>query len=628
MKKFLLLCLVSTALVACSPYQDAMSSDASQNTHQQTSGTSSLSGSVINVADRGIVPGEDVTIKVNELLASLEGAENVTLNFPKGQYDFYPKYAVEKYRYVANHDNGLKRMGFPIYNTKNITIDGNGSLFMFHGRVVPVTVESTDGVTLKDFSIDFIRPFHAELKIVKSNPEQKSFVAEIDAAMSPYEVKGGKILFDRLGQMDPIGSNIVIDSKTRAPIFNTRDYVLNGKSVKVTDLGNGRVRFDKINKTAPPVGSVLVVYGVHPTSRLVPGIHVTNSKDVKIENVTVHTAGGMGLIVERTENIHLDGYKLTSAEGRTVATRADATHFIGCKGEILVENSTMEHMLDDAINVHGAYVNIDEYLGDNKFLASISHFQQMGFVFGEAGDKVAILSRETVLPFHETEIKSFTPINEKRFLLTLDSVPEDLPEGPLSLENLTWNPSLTFRNNTVRENRARSMLVTTKGKVLVENNYFSSQMHGILLEGDNKFWYESGAVEDVTIQGNTFVNSGFLGGAAYPLLASPLFTQQQRIGEGHYHHNVKFNNNTLRGFNGLLVKSLSVEGLEIIGNKLEFLDDYPPVSSFPAIDINYSKDVIVKDNVATGFDWPLKVTVSGDSENVVVENNSGFTASE
>lgn len=618
MKKIAMVFLFACLLGACLPDSQAAKDESTVVSH------SSLSGQTINVADFGILPGKDVTMQVNQLLASVEGEKNVTLTFPKGQYDFYPKYAVEKYRYVANHDNGLKRMGFPIYNTENLTIDGGDSTFMFHGRVVPFTIESSERVTLKNFKVDFIRPFHAELKIVESSKAGRYFIATIDAEQSPYVIKSKKIMFDRLGQMDPIGSNIVIDPATKSPIFNTRSYLLNGKTVSVEDLGDGRVRFDNVTKTPPPVGSVLVVYGAHPTSRLVPAIHVTNSKDLIIENGTVHTAGGMALIVERTENISLNGFNVTAGQGRAVATRADATHFIGCKGTIQVENSTLEHMLDDSINVHGAYVNIDEYLGENKFLASISHFQQMGFVFGEAGDHIAMLSRETVLPFHETQIKSVSAINEKRFLIELESVPKSIPEGPLSLENLSWNPDLIFRNNTVRQNRARSVLVTTKGKVLIENNYFSSQMHGILIEGDNKFWYESGAVEDVAIINNTFVNSGLGGAESYPLFASPMFTADQRIGAGHYHRNIKFNNNVLSGFNGLLVKSLSVDGLEIIGNQINFTDDYPEVKDYPAIDINYSKNVTIKDNVASNFNRLLPIEISTDSEDVVIENNSGF----
>lgn len=582
----------------------------------------------IDVAEHGIVPGKDVTLEVNQLIESIGDEKDVTLAFPKGQYDFYPDNAVEKYRYVANHDNGLKRMAFPLFGARNITIDGGGSLFMFHGRIVPFTIESTRGVTLKNFTIDFIRPFHAELNVVKSDAVTGSFSVETDIEKYPYSIVNGSVLFDRYNQQDPIGSNIVFDPKTRSPIFNTNQYRVNGDTAKVTAEGPGRFRIDNAAKTPPPVGSVLIVYGVHPTSRLVPGIHVTNSKNLKIDTVTVHEAGGMALIAERTENIHLDHFTVTSGEDRLVATRADATHFIGCKGTIKMENSILEHMLDDGINVHGAYVNIEEYLGEKQFLASISHFQQLGFVFGEVGDKVAILSRETVLPFFETSITEVKALNDKRFLVTLAEVPTVIPDGPLSLENLTWHPDVILRNNHIRENRARSALITTKGKVVIENNYFNSQMHGILIEGDNKFWYESGAVQDVTIRKNTFVNSGFGGGAAYPLYASPMLTEQQHTGEGHYHRNINFTGNKLVSFNGLIAFARSVDGLNISNNTIEFANDYPEVSSYPAIDLIYTDNVSIRNNKAIGFSRPLEVRKSSDVGSVKLYGNEGIKAAD
>lgn len=578
----------------------------------------------INVAEHGITPDHDVTLKLNQLIEQIGNEKNVTLVFPKGQYDFYPEKAAETYRFVANHDNGLKRMAFPLFNARNITIDGRGSLFMFHGRIVPFTIDDSQNVTLKNFSIDFIRSFHAELAVVESDPETLSFSVETDPEKHPYKIEEGSVSFERFGQWDPIGSNIVFDPKTRSPIFNARRYHVDWKAAKVTDEGPGRFQIDNAVNASPPVGSILVVYGVHPTSRLVPGIHVTNSKNLKIENVTVHDAGGMALIVERTENVHLDGFKVTSAEGRFVSTRADATHFIGCKGTIKMENSVLEHMLDDGINVHGAYVNIDEHLGDRQFLASISHFQQMGLMFGEPGDRVAILSRETVLPFFETSISDVEVLNDKRFLITLAEVPDIIPDGPLSLENLTWNPDVILRNNKIRMNRARSALITTKGRVTIENNYFNSQMHGILIEGDNKFWYESGAVQDVTIKNNTFVNSGFGGGAVYPLFVSPMLTNEQRIGEGHYHKNINFTGNRLISFNGLIAHTKSVDGLNIINNTIEFATDYPAVSEYPAINLVYTDNVRIQKNKVMGFDRPLEVRRSADVGTVEIRGNEGL----
>ncbi len=581
----------------------------------------------INVVEHGITPGKDVTLEVNRLCQSLAGQSNVRIVFPRGQYEFYPENAIEKYRAVANHDNSLKRIAFPILDGKNITIDGNGSTFMFHGRISPLVIDGVDGVTLENFSIDWKRPFQSELTVVADdNDSRKGFVVEIDPQKYPFSVKGNTLLLDHYDWQDPIGSNIVFDPKTKAPIYDTRPYkVPYLKPVKTSKAGKNRVRIESACKKSPPAGSVLVTYGRHPTSRLAPAIHVANSRDIQIKDVTVHAAGGMGLIVERTDNIDLNHLVITSTKDRMVSTRADATHFIGCKGTIKLEKCVFEHMLDDGINVHGAYVKVVQHKGGGRFICEISHFQQWGLIFAQAGDKIAVLSRETVLPLFETSVRSVIPINQHRFELTLAKVPDSLPQGPLSMENLTWYPDLEMRNCIVRENRARSVLVTTKGKVLIENNVFSSQMHGILIEGDNNKWYESGGVQDVTIRNNVFENIGFGSGAMYPLMASPLLNKDQRMGEGHYHRKINFVNNTLKSFNGRIAHARSVTGLNLSGNTIEFSQDYPADFARPSVNLEYCDRVTIENNRAVGFDAQLKIVQSEDSTEVIATTNDGFT---
>ncbi len=583
-----------------------------------------LHARTINVADHGIVPGIDATYQLNRLVESIQDEPGVTLEFPQGTYSFSYENAVETYRAVSNHDNGLKRMAFPLFNNRDITIEGNGSLFLFNGFIVPFTLESVDGAALRNFTIDFERSFHAEMTVVESNPKDKSFVVEMDPEKYPYSINKGEITFHRYEIDHPIGSNMLWDPKTRAPIYRTKDYAIRGPQAVVTAISPGRFKFEKAVKVAPPVGTILVAYGSHPTSRLCHAIQVANSQDIVLENVTIHDAGGMGLIVERTENVTLNHYVVTSGKDRYVSTRADATHFIGCKGTIKLEGCVLEHMLDDGINVHGAYVKVVDYMGKNQFLCEISHFQQWGLVFAEPGDEIALLSRETILPFYKTSVTDVRILNEHRFVMTVAEMPDKLPEGPLSVENLTWYPDLVMRNNVIRENRARSVLVTTKGKVLIENNVFASQMHGILIEGDNNFWYESGAVEDVVIRNNVFENIGFAVDGRYPLLASPLFRPEQRMGEGQYHRNIHFINNTIRSFNGHLVKARSVGDLEISGNKMVFSTDYPKAVEGPAIDLTYCDNVRIMDNTAVGFDWELEMAISEDTTRVKSRNNIGF----
>jgi len=585
-----------------------------------------LRSETINVADHGIMPGTDATYAVKKLLESVKGRADVTLFFPKGTYDFHPENAVESYRPIANHDNGLKRFGFPLFDHSGLTVDGSGSTFLFHGRMVPVTVDQSQNITLKNFAIDWTQSFHAELKVVKSDPDKKRFVVETDRKAYPYTIDNGEILFHRYGQDDLIGSNMVFDPATRSPIVQTNKYRINSNRARVKELAPGRFEFQQGVKNSPPVGSVLVTYGTHPTSRFCPAIHVTNSKDLRIENVTVHEAGGMGLIVERTENVTLEAMVVTSNNERLVSTRADATHFIGCKGTIRLKNCLFEHMLDDGVNVHGAYVKVEENLGQRKMLCEISHFQQWGLTFAEPGDKVAIMSRVTLLPLAETTVETVQPLNEHRFVLTLANVPDTLPDEDLSVENLTWNPDLVMRNNTIRENRARSVLVTTKGKVVIEGNTFASQMHGILIEGDNNKWYESGAVQDVTIANNIFDSVGFEVGNRYPLVAAPLLTKTQRIDQHRYHRNVRFTGNTVRSFNGLLVNAKSVQGLVIADNIVELNDKYPEAAEEPAVLLESCDDVGITNNKAVGFDRLLVIEASSDSLRLKKENNTGFEA--
>ncbi len=583
-------------------------------------------GETIIATDHGVKTGEDATFAVNRLLKSLEGRSGITIKFPRGRYEFFPEDAYETHRAVSNHDNSIKRIAFPLFNLEGITIDGDGSEFIFKGRTSPFAVDGSTGITLTNFSIDWERTFHDEFEVVAHNSEKKTITLQADPVKYPNRVNHGEFLSVKYDWEDRLGSNIVFDPKTRSPIYQTTDYHANfNRPHEAKEVGPGRFELKtSFRKAMPPVGSVLISYGSNPTSRLVPGIHLANSKDITLEKVTIKAAGGMGVIAERTENIRLQSVTVTSGEGRFVATRADATHFIGCKGLIHMEDCLFEHMLDDATNVHGAYVKVVRPLGNGQLLCEISHFQQWGLIFAGAGDKVALLSRETILPFHECTVEDLEIINERRFVLTLKGMPAELPEGPLSVENLTWNPDFNMINNVVRENRARSILVTTKGKVLIEGNYFSSQMHGILIEGDNNKWYESGAVQDITIRNNEFVNIGYEATDRYPLYIAPLLTAEQRMGEGHYHRNIRFTNNRIKSFTGHFVHATSTTNLKVEDNTMTFSEDYPSSKKYPTIDLKYCDSVSIKNNTFTGFGETLDVLVSNDSTNIVIEENPGI----
>jgi hypothetical protein len=73
-------------------------------------------------------------------------------------------------------------------------------------------------------------------------------------------------------------------------------------------------------------------------------------------------------------------------------------------------------------------------------------------------------------------------------------------------ENISCTADLVFRGNTVRHNRARGILIASKGKTVIEDNHFISSGVAIQMEANGEYWYESGGTNDLTIRNNIFDN--------------------------------------------------------------------------------------------------------------------------
>ena len=102
----------------------------------------------------GIENTNDATPVVVEAIKKCKKDGIVKLEFPKGIYHFYPTFAPDMYCAITNNDNGLKRTAFPIIDFDKLEIDGNGSEFIFHGKMVPFIIEGSKNITIKNLNIN------------------------------------------------------------------------------------------------------------------------------------------------------------------------------------------------------------------------------------------------------------------------------------------------------------------------------------------------------------------------------------------------------------------------------------------------------------------------------------------
>ena len=332
----------------------------------------------LSIADFGAKPDsrENASIYAQRLIARLQEVENnnhVTVTFPKGVYHFYEDSAFVREYYISNHDqDNPKKVGFALENLNNITIDGQGSEFIFHGRMVPFSLLNSKNISLKNFSIDFEVPALRQLNVLEVNKEKDELIAEIYPGGN-YRIENGRLIFvGETYEIAPVASMSFREDKRLT--YLRRDLSFNPESVTEQSPNILSIKgWYQVNETSTGERFVLRSY-YRPT----PGIFISECLDTFIENVTVHYAEGMGLLAQMSENITLDGFNVSlrgDDDLRYFTTQADATHFSACKGVIISKNGLYEAMADDAINVHGTYLRITKRVDDHTIQARYMHPQ-------------------------------------------------------------------------------------------------------------------------------------------------------------------------------------------------------------------------------------------------------------
>ena len=599
---------------------------------------------VLNLNDYNIQSAKDATLIVVNALEKCKEEGITKLIFPKGTYHFYPTFAPELYCEITNNDNGFKRTSFPLIGFNDFEIDGNGSDFIYHGKMIPFIIEKSKNIKVTNLNIDWQTPFVLEGLVVENDKNSNSFDIEIKTPYkveyerlylslerqdSPYERKFGK-KFAMWEHNDlEIAENIFWDPKTMAPLYNTKQYHLPERGVKAKELRKGLVRITSKIKKLPPLGSIFVSKGDYLKNRTSPAFRIFKSKNLEFTNVNVYHAGAMGLIAERSENITLDSFNvvLRKGSGRMITSTADATHFCNVKGNVIIKNCTFENMLDDGTNIHGTYVRVNKIIDDYTLAVETYHPHQNGFLFGEAGDLVQIVDQINLQRVTEPLIlKKVKRINEKISFITFNKSIKGKVNLRDGVENISWQASAVIENTTVRNNRARSFIIKTPKKVVVRNNYLSSQMASFRITGDLGLWNESGPNNDLVIENNVIENSVYGGnGPQAVFLIDPQYVDKNNF-EGKYSKNITIKNNTIKTFDSSIMVAMSVDGLKFINNKIIQTNKYAPI--FPDEDnikIINCNNVLIEGNTFKKFNNNKgSLIVDKKSTNVNISKKDAF----
>ena len=471
-------------------------------------------------------PSDNCTAQVVAALGGLGDGD--TLVFPKGEYHFGTEGALRRELAPSNNQTGEKNVVFPLIGKRNVTIEGNGSVFVFHGSTFPFAAQESRGLVLRNFTVRTPLPVHAGFQVTASDGD--GFTIRFEKGVCPWEVKDGELVFrleDRLlttasGKMsmhalDRFCVHYLVTAAAD-PVHDLHNLPAGYSAVTPEARDDGTVRFRY--RTGSPGPSRTIPYAVG--ERLAINLEELRWRDafffedcdgVRVEHVTISRFGGMGLVAQRSGNLTYDGVKILPEPGDTVALTADMMQFIACYGQVTVQNCEGAHTMDDVIDVHGNYLGVEEQDGTRLRLRAL-HEDHKGFFPVRPGDDVefvAMPSREIV---GKARIATVAPDPSDRYAVTV-TVEGPLPElkGKVYLENVTLYPDVVFRRNHFHH--YPNLRFSGRGKCLIEENRLEHGWSALLVLDLPDFWYESGRVTDMTIRNNTFVDCNAIGGDTF-----------------------------------------------------------------------------------------------------------------
>ena len=562
--------------------------------------TGAFGQTVIHASDFGVRPNssDNASTSLQKAIDACKGKGDAVLMLPGGRIDIWPEGAAKRELYISNSTENdqmpkVKSIAFLFEDCQNITLDGNNTFVVLHGKMVSFAILNSNNIKIRNIRFDYERPTMSELTI--KSVTDHSVEAEIHPD-SKYLIDNGRIIFYDEGWKTKSHHTIVFEPGTNSLRYGTFKPFLESKAIQLSPF---RVRFDgNFSGNKLHAGEILTVRDPYRDNC---GAFIHLSKNIQLENVKMHYMHGLGIVSQFSENISLLKVMVVPREnsGRIIASFADCFHFSGCRGLVKIDSCFTSGSHDDPVNVHGTHLQITK-VDEGKITVRFMHHQTYGFEAFFAGDSIAFVDPKTLMFLGTAKLKTAKLISKREMEIEVAGTLPSFVNAGLCIENLAWTPEVIIQNSRFERTPARGLLVTTRRKVVIQNNtFYHTGMFPVLIADDALSWFESGAVQDVTIRNNSFEECGYNSGSS----AIQIAPENHELVPGEMvHRNISIINNVFKMSYQTVVSTRSTDRLVFTGNKIIYVDSLKGKRDIVAIDLTACTNVFIEKN---NFDLPV-----------------------
>ena len=477
----------------------------------------------------------------------------VTVCFKTGAHIFTHDSALRRSLYVSNASDKPevpRPIGILIENCTHFNICGeDGTDLLYRDRMVYFVNSKSKHVQYTGLSFDMLRPTVSEFRVhAVSNGTAAITISD----GSEFRVDAGR--FEWVGDIGEGWTMVqeAIPAEGRCWRLGQYDPF---KAAIARSVGGRNL---ELQLAAGP----RLVAGHQYQFRRVTRDNVTacnmRCTDVRFQDVNFFAMPGMGIVSQFTDSISFVNVNVMPRPGtdRTCPAWADCFHFSGCKGHVKIEGCRFNGTQDDPINVHGTHLRLQKAPGQNCVEVRYMHDQTYGFAPYERGDHIAFVDHKSLMATFEARVLRSEQMDLHTWRLELDRKPAAFAPGDVA-DNTTWYPEVTIRNCDITMDSCRGILTTSRGKTRIENVTFrNTTMTAIDIADDANSWFESGAVQDLTIRNCRFIRTGDPAISIHPEtsvrdLAKPV------------HHNIRIEECVFETDSGIYARCVS--GLRVHG---------------------------------------------------------------
>ncbi len=521
---------------------------------------------------------DDFMLNIREAISYCKENGEDELLFDCGTYSVKKEYAYDKWLSVSNHGNGLKRIAFLLEDMENFTVDLSGSTVILEDVIIPFAIINCKNVTIKNFKLRSLKPMAAEGVITEVFENGFSFRP---ADPSKIFIDGGALYGgEKYGDNDKL--RWINEWRKEDGMITEKysDITLDRFKFAKEDDGTVRGEGEAGVSDKMTAGNSLSFQHTH---RIACGVFIESSVNTGIFDYTIYNGIGMGVIAQNADTVTIDKMTVIPYEGACHSINADATHFSHCKGLITVKNSHFEAQLDDALNVHGIYLRVEDILGDTVIL-KFMHEEALGIDCVREGSVMESCDPESLIPKKRYKVTSVKKLNIDHIAVTLAEGADSVKIGD-DMAEVSYVCDVLFENNTLKNNRARGMLLATAGKIRIENNKFITPGSPIKFESDGAYWFESGGTRDVLIKNNEFINALYVAGG-WGSVGIIDVMRKAKTEEGKYFHGtIEISDNVFKNCKKPIASVNNAEKLIMRNNRLIDCENSEPK-------LDYIKEII------------------------------------